>query len=199
MRSRAADASGGSVPRGRRGHARGRRHAFAKSHVPPLLSPRVGGRLQHFGSRGDGAPQVPDFSSLGQSMARGHSPAPLPELQSDLHERIEDAAPLPGVPIGSDAEATTGGPRAVMPTSALDTGRMSGPSGLRRLLTNRASCPESGALESVCYTECCALPETFGTPVTAQGLCARPPLSESLASPPSGHPHLRSVCGMRMS
>ena len=41
----------------------------------------------------------------------------LPELQPDLPERIEDAAPLPGVPVGSDAELTTrGATRAVILT-----------------------------------------------------------------------------------
>jgi hypothetical protein len=182
--------------------ARGRRHAFAKSQVPPLLPPGVGGCLPHFESRRDGARQVSDFSSLGESVVRGYSAGPLPELQSDLPERIEDAATLPGMPIEGDADSTTGGRGAAM----------------RPRLT-RAGCPDvcaSSALPHqpgrlprvwgapvehlrVCYTEVARGRRPSGRPSTAQGLCARLPLSERLASPPSDHPQLRSVYGMRMS
>jgi hypothetical protein len=170
--------------------------------MPPLLPPSIGGRLQHVESRRDGAPEVPDVC-LRQSVARGRPAAPLPELQSELPERIKDAAPLPGMPVGTRSRPLAARARGDLDGALRTPAPMAGSFAPRRdVLTNRASCPESGVLRrSTCVSAIlivarCRRPSG---PSTTQGLCARLPLSERLASPPSGHPHLRSVFEMRMS
>ena len=78
------------------------------SQTCPLCSYPILAGAYNMSSHGEMAHlKCPPSPASGNRWPEGIRQARLPELQPDLPERIEDAASLPGVPVGRDAASAT--------------------------------------------------------------------------------------------